>query len=70
MIEDFCEMAGGQEDIWYATNIQIVDYMDVARMAQFAADGSFVYNPCAQSLWLRIDDEQTVEVRGGEQVAL
>lgn len=70
VIEDFCRLAGGRNDIWYATNIQIVDYMDVARMAQFAADGSFVYNPCAQSLWVCVDDEQIVEIRGGEQAML
>lgn len=63
-------MTGGRDDIWYATNIQIVDYMDVAKMAQFAADGSFVYNPCVQSLWLCIDNERFVEVRGGGQMAL
>ncbi len=70
VIEDFCRMAGGRDDIWYATNIQIADYMDAAGMAQFAADGSFVRNPCAQSLWLRVDDERVVEVKGGEQVSL
>lgn len=70
VIEDFCRMAGGRDDIWYATNIQIADYMDAAGMAQFAADGSFVCNPCAQSLWLRVDDERVVEVKGGEQVSL
>lgn len=47
-----------------------MDYMDVVKMAQFAADGSFVYNPCVQSLWLCIDDEQFVEVKGGTQVSL
>jgi len=66
VMEDFCKLAGGKDDIWYATNIQIVDYMDVVHAAQYAADGSFVYNPCAQSLWLSVDDEQIVEVKGGE----
>jgi peptidoglycan/xylan/chitin deacetylase (PgdA/CDA1 family) len=70
LIEEFCEMMGGQDDIWYATNIEIVDYMDVARMAQFAADGSFVYNPCAKSLWLCVEDENYIEVKGGESVML
>ena len=70
VIEDFCRLVGGRDDIWYATNIEIVDYMDVVKMAQFAADGSFVYNPCAASLWLCIDDEQFLEVKGGEQKAL
>lgn len=70
VMEEFCKLAGGRDDIWYATNIQIVDYMDVVKAARFAADGSFVYNPCVQSLWLRVDDENTIEVKGGEQVSL
>lgn len=70
VIEQFCELAGGKEDIWYATNIEIVDYLDVVNMAQYAADGSFVYNPCAQSLWIRVDDEDIIEVKGGQQVWL
>ena len=70
VMEDFCKLVGGKDDIWYATNIQIVDYMDVVKAAQYATDGSFVYNPCAQSLWLCVDDEKFVEVKGGQQVWL
>lgn len=70
VMEEFCELAGGRDDIWYATNIEIVDYMDVVKMAQFAADNSFVYNPCVQSLWLAVEDDELVEVKGGEIVQL
>ena len=70
VMEEFCRLVGGRDDIWYATNIQIVDYMDVIKAAQYAADGSFVYNPCVQSLWLCVDDEKFVEVKGGQQVSL
>lgn len=70
VMEEFCKLVGNRDDIWYATNIQIVDYMDVVKMAQYAADGSFVYNPCAQSLWICIDDERFLEVKGGELVTL
>lgn len=66
IIEEFCKLVGGRDDIWYATNIEIVDYMDVVKAAQFAADGSFVYNPCAHSLWLCIDDEKYIEAKGGK----
>ena len=27
LMEQFCQLAGGREDTWYATNIEIVDYM-------------------------------------------
>lgn len=69
LIEGFCEMMSGKEDIWYATNIEIVDYMEVAKRLQFAADGSFVYNPSFASAWLNVDGN-IIEVPGGTQVNL
>ncbi|MGN0515333.1 MAG: polysaccharide deacetylase family protein [Lachnospiraceae bacterium] len=70
VIEQFCEMMSNQDDIWYATNIEIVDYMDAYNRLQFAADLSFVYNPSAMSVWLIINDDKVVEVPGGATIAL
>lgn len=69
VIEDFCKLVGHRDDIWYATNIEIVDYFAVLDRLQFAADGSFVYNPSAASAWLTINDVP-VEVKGGTQLFL
>lgn len=70
VIEEFCEYMGGREDIWYATNIEIVDYMTAAKNLQFAADGGAVYNPNALSVWLLLDDVKAVEIPGGAYVTL
>lgn len=70
LIENFCEMMSGQDDIWYATNIEIVDYMEAFDRLQFAADLSFVYNPSYQSVWIIVDDEKVVEIPGGATVTL
>lgn len=32
LIEGFCKFIGGRDDIWYATNIEIVDYMNAAKI--------------------------------------
>jgi peptidoglycan/xylan/chitin deacetylase (PgdA/CDA1 family) len=69
VIEEFCELVGNHEDIWYATNIQIVDYMEDAKRLQFSADGSFVYNPSVTSIWLNVG-EKIIEIPGGKQVTL
>lgn len=69
IIEDFCKLTGNRDDIWYATNIEIVDYIDVCERLQFAADLSFVYNPSVQSAWLSAAGE-IIEVRGGAQISL
>lgn len=70
LIEEFCEMIGGQEDIWYATNIEIVEYNEVFDRLQFSADNRFVYNPSAASAWLRVNDKAYIEVKGGETAFL
>ena len=65
VIEKFCEYMGGRDDIWYATNIQIIDYMEAARNLKFTADNEKVYNPSVQSVCLQVDDGRYVEVKGG-----
>lgn len=70
LIESFCEMMGGQDDIWYATNIEIVDYMEAYDRLQFAADLSFVHNPSFQSVWIVINEKRVVEIPGGATVQL
>lgn len=69
LIEGFCKYIGGKDDIWYATNIEIVDYFKALNNLRFSAACNFVYNPSVISVWLSIDDE-IVEVKGGKQVRL
>lgn len=69
VIEDFCELVSNKEEIWYATNIQIVDYMEVLDRLQFSSKGDFVYNPSFEAAWLSVD-EKIIEIPGGKQVYL
>ena len=69
VMERFCGMVGGKDDIWYCTNIEVIDFMDVMKRLQFAADGSFVYNPSAADAWLSVDGD-IVCVKGGTQLSL
>lgn len=69
LIEEFCKRIGKRDDIWYATNIQIVDYLECVERLQYSAAGDLVYNPSVQSVWLSVNDE-IVEVKGGENKLL
>ncbi|MCI8520872.1 MAG: polysaccharide deacetylase, partial [Clostridia bacterium] len=40
---------------WYATNIEIVDYMNAAKNLKFTAKGDAVYNPSAIPVWISVD---------------
>ena len=51
MIEEFAEYIGGKDDIWYATNIEVYDYIAAYKQLQFSADGTKVYNPTAMVLY-------------------
>ena len=70
VIENFCSYMGGRDDIWYATNIEIIDYMEAAKSLRFSADNSLVYNPSAQTVWLQIDGSHNVAVPGGTLIRL
>ena len=66
LIEEFAKLVSAyKDDIWFAANIEIVDYFEAVDRLQFAADGSFVYNPSVQSVWLSVENE-IYEVKGGE----
>ena len=62
VIEEFCEFMGGRDDIWYATNIEIIDYLNAAKQIRFSADSSFAYNPTTTSVWVQVDGEKYVEL--------
>jgi len=65
VIEKFAEKVGKKDDIWYATNIEIIDYMDASKRLIFGADNTFAYNPSAITLCLEVNGKY-VEIAPGE----
>jgi hypothetical protein len=51
IIEKFAQYIGGRENIWYATNIEIYDYVKAYESLQVSVDHSIVYNPSAMDVW-------------------
>ena len=77
VIEDFCRYMGNREDIWYATNIEIYDYVKAYERLIWTADMRRVYNPSAipvsfQYHTISPDKEikQTYTVGAGEALIL
>lgn len=52
VIEKFAEKMGGHDDIWYATNIEIYNYVKAYESLEFSADGRYAYNPSAIDVYL------------------
>ncbi|WP_432422539.1 polysaccharide deacetylase family protein [Thermoanaerobacterium saccharolyticum] len=69
LIEEFCKMAAFDEDVWYATNIEIVNYINALKSLKFSADGSIVYNPSAIPVWIEVDGE-AIKIDSGEMKKL
>lgn len=69
LLEDFCQKAGAHDDIWYATNIEIFDYINAYRKLQFNVDNTVVYNPTTTDIWFEIDGK-TVCVKSNQMKSL
>lgn len=51
-IEAFCALVANRSEVWYATCIEVVDYVSALRSVRVSADGRLVYNPSSQPVWL------------------
>lgn len=65
VIEEFCSYIGGKEDIWYATNIEVHDYVKAYEQLQVSVDRHMVYNPTVTDVWF-VEKGQTYCIHGGE----
>ncbi len=65
VIEEFAKKMSGKEDIWYATNLEICDYINATRNQEVSADGNTLYNPTATTIWLKTG-KGIMQVKPGE----
>lgn len=54
-IEKICEKLSHNDEIWYATNIEIYEYVEGYKRLVYSADGTMVYNPSLFSVWIDVD---------------
>ena len=54
-IEEICKRLANKPEIWYATNIEIYDYVEAYKRLIYSADGYRVYNPTATDVWIDVD---------------
>ena len=69
VIEEFCEKMSGNDDIWYATNIEIYDYIEAYNRLECFADGKKVYNPTLYELWV-YQDGVTYKIPAGATIEI
>ena len=69
VLERFLDRMGGRNDIWYATGIDICEYMRTAGSLQLSADGRIVFNPSATEVFLEYHGKEIV-IRPAETLYL
>ena len=69
VIEDFAKMMGGHEEIWYATNIEIYDYVEAFKRLEWSVGMTMVHNPTAMPLCFCLHD-QPYCVNPGETIKI
>lgn len=69
VLENFAKKIGNRNDIWYATNIEIYDYVKGFNNLYFSYNNTIIYNPNAFDIWLTAD-EKPVKVSAGETIKL
>ena len=69
VIEKFAEKVGGHDDIWYATNIEIFEYLEAFKSLRFSIDQTFVENPSNIDVWFSFAGDELM-VKAGEKLKI
>lgn len=62
--EEFAEKVGKRNDTWYATNIEIYDYVQGFNRLHISADCSIIHNPNSFTVWLAVDNKELAVAPG------
>lgn len=65
VIEEFCKMIGGREDIWYATNAEVCHYLMAVKQVHTSVDEKLLFNGSGQDIYL-IRNGENILLRPGE----
>lgn len=69
LLDKICSALSNKPDVWYATNIEIYDYVSAYDSLIFSADGSTVYNPTLLTVWFT-EDGKLFSVKSGETLII
>ena len=69
VIEKFAAYIGKREDIWYATNIEVYDYVKAYERLEISIDKRIVRNPSVIDVWF-CEQGKTYCVKGGQTLRI
>ena len=68
-LEEICRRLGEHEDVWYATCIEVYEYVNAFRALERSADGRRIYNPTLLDVWFDVDGVSHC-VKSGQTISL
>ena len=68
-IEEICKRLADNEEIWYATNLEICDYVVAYNRLIYSADNHKVYNPSILTIWFDVDGK-SYHIKSGETITI
>ena len=69
-MEETVSKIAGLDQVWYATNIEIYDYIEATRRVRVSADEKTLYNPSSVDVWVERDKKEIFTVPAGKTVTL
>jgi len=63
-LESICETVGGCENVWYATNSEIIDYISAFKTLRCSVKNNIVYNPTDTDVFVRVCDKDVLLKKG------
>ena len=63
-IEEFAEKISGKDDVYYATNGEIFDYIRAYERLEFTVDGKYVYNPSSKDVYINYIEHEVIAKAG------
>ena len=67
-IERMFELLSGNDKIWYATNMEIYNYITAQKILKVSMDEKMFYNPTSTDVWVERDKTDIIKIPAGKKV--
>ena len=69
LLDEICDKLAKKDDTWYATNMEIYEYVKAYESLIYSSDGSKIFNPTLQTIWFN-QDGKLYEIHSGETLCI
>jgi peptidoglycan/xylan/chitin deacetylase (PgdA/CDA1 family) len=64
LLEQICQTLGSKEEVWYATNGEIIDYISAFNALRRSANAKYVYNPTDKDVYVFVHRKNILLKKG------